>query len=229
LGAENEVCGEMAMSAGRFYLAKTDSLCHNGAYMSSTIRLNICMTPPSETVKEVVKLAESLPRQGQRFRVDGRTRHPHLTSFMGTFDSVRLDELLTRLKSLPKVGPLRCNAYGLTISSNYYVEIGYNRNPELDALQVAVAAAIAGMREAGGQVDVGMSELEIANQQTYGYKLFGEAYRPHITLAAYEECREMTFPAPSTFYHLDFSVNELTIAESDHFGSVIRIIENLAL
>lgn len=197
-----------------------------------TIRLNICLTPPTHTAKEIVALAERLPETEQHFRVDGEKRHPHITAFMGVFAAARVDEIIDRLQHLPGIRPLHCSAYGVTVSSNRYVEIGYNRSADLDILQSSAATAIAGLRmpTADSCDDPGMSELEASNQFAYGYKLFGQSFRPHITLAAYRGSTEaILIPITKSFYHLDFVADEITIAQSDDFGSVTRIIERIPL
>lgn len=199
-------------------------------HSTDTLRVNICITPPLGTAREIVALANRLPESGQHFKVDGETRHPHLTSFMGLFSVNQVDELLHRLDSLPKAGRISCSAYGLTVSSNYYFELGYNRTPELDKLQWSVAAAIAALRATDrSRPDPGMSKLETSNRSLYGYKLFGDAYRPHITLASYRERKELYVPTEKSFYQFDFAAQQLTVAESDNFGSVVRILDKIRL
>lgn len=195
-----------------------------------TIKLNFCLIPSGPVAKEIIELAERLPKHDQRFCVDGVSRVPHLTSFMGNFSLAAVDEIIDRLSQLPPSRPLQLKAYGLTISANQYAEIGYNRTADLERLQSSVATAIAGLRVSDSAApDPGMSEIEADNQKAYGYKLFGDEYRPHVTLAAYGVGCEIVMPPEKSFYHLDFLAESLYVAESDHLGSVTRIVRRIPL
>jgi hypothetical protein len=195
-----------------------------------SIRLNVCLLPPQEVATELVRIASQLTLTSQLFRIDGKNRLPHLTLFMATFPQRSMDEVLKRLTNLTEKIPIECSAHGIMVTIGNYVEVGYVRTWKLQAMQEIVTSRIASMRlPESGIVDKNMTPLEVVSSKAHGYKLFGEAFRPHVTLAAYDDCDRITLPFLKTFDSYGFTIESLVVAESDQFGSVVRPVAVLPI
>ncbi|MEV0339455.1 hypothetical protein AB0H49_10545 [Nocardia sp. NPDC050713] len=186
--------------------------------------------PDAHTADKILDLAQSLNAAGQLFHVDGTSRHPHLTIFMSQFATTNIDSYLDHLNRLSIEGPVHASAFGLTLSANGYLEIGYNKSTILESLQRRVAEVANGLwTPSGDPEESGASELENRYERTAGYKLFGDLYRPHITLAAYARVPELTFPPLRDFRAFDFRFDELVVGRTDQYGSVIAVIDRIPL
>lgn len=188
--------------------------------------MNVCILPPPEISSLVVGLAESLDDSDLLFSVDGRTRLPHLTVLMHRIKPDLIPQYITSIRSISALTPFECVAYGLTLSANGYVEIGFNRSGALEKLQRSVYEAVSDLWFTGIDADdSSLSTLERANERKYGYKLFGDLYRPHITLGAYgRKQSDLELPYLSEFSRFNFHANKVTIAESDSYGAVVKIL-----
>lgn len=193
--------------------------------------LNACLTPPNDVSKAIIQLASSLAHDDLLFAVDGSQRHPHLTVLMQRTKRKYLGDYVSHFRNASLTGPLRCTAYGLTQSSNGYVEIGFNRSDALEKLQQSSYQVVADLwRDDRELTDRNLSLEERANDRRYGYKLFDGQYRPHITLGAYNENRaSIALPQLADFHQFDFTASDLTIGVSDHYGALVRIIERIRL
>lgn len=195
-----------------------------------TTNINICLMPPPDVALSLVKLAGQLPASGRRFVVDGDIRLPHLTLFSAAFPLEDREELLARLARLPRRSSLECISFGVSLTANGYVEVGYNRTTALEELQVAIAATIGGLQAVsdGGSGEF-MSEAERTSSHAYGHKLFGDPFRPHVTLGAFEPSGEVSLPLQEGFDEFNFIAECLFIGEADGFGAVTGIVHQQSI
>lgn len=185
-------------------------------------KFGVCLLLPPHLEGRLVQTAEALPVSGQAFRIDAVVRRPHLTIYMATFDKSRLRGLIETLRSVSTMIDLpTCTAYGLTITAGGYLEVGYYKTSALVELQGRIVEAAGTFRD--GQAERGNSHLESAMGKRYGYKFAGDAFRPHVTLAAYRT--ERISDLPSTLpAHYDFSASALALAAVDNLGAIREVL-----
>lgn len=197
-----------------------------------TVTINVCAVPPDPISERIIALAANLERTDLLFRVDGTTRLPHLTILMSVSTSDRVESYIRSIQELALHGPVPCTANGLRISSNSYVEISYNRSSSLERFQDTVATKAASKIRTvpiGGDESL-LTPEELLNERRHGYKLYGDLYRPHVTLGAYAyAARVVQLPLLPNFMDFDFMVKELVIGISDEYGALVEVLDRVAL
>jgi hypothetical protein len=196
---------------------------------SGLVRVNVCAEPSGNARSNLVRLAKSFAGSGQIFAVDGATRLPHLTILMLNIEEHHREEYISRLRSSPVRGPINCTAYGITFSSNGFVEIGYNKSDELEDLQERTWQLASGLWCPDLRDDEQQSPLEREYVSEFGYKLFDDLYRPHVTLAAYDRLNRVSVPEVDDLSAFDFSFDQVSVGLSDQFGSLVRVVDRIPM
>jgi hypothetical protein len=197
---------------------------------TSSVQLNFCITPPAEVARQVADLAASLPTDDSLFKLDGHSRICHLTVFSGSFKSENAAEAIDRISALPAGAPIQLTAQGISSTRNCYLEIAYSKTIHLIAVQERVRQAVADLVLYPSEIDsADLDKGEMTSVMRYGYKLFGDMYRPHITLAAYNPGGLSVLPIPQIrgFDEYTFTAHEMAVAENDSMGCVTSILKHL--
>lgn len=193
------------------------------------MKLIVCLIPEGSAAKAIITLASSQPQMRQEFYVDGATSYAHLSVYHGHFTEGALSSVISRLRHLPHLdNGVRCRAYGLTLSSGGYLEIGYDRSSLLEALQDQIVEAISSQR----LKEPVKNELDPLDREAIlrtGYQFAGDNFRPHITLCHYEEAETHTVQLATDLTELDFAAEHLYLCTAGDFGSAVQILARIPM
>lgn len=197
--------------------------------------LNICILPSVDTARTCVELSQSLGTEKTQFVLDGRSRFPHMTSYMARFPESEIQNVIYAVeKIVTETNGFVCEHAGFFITSGGYLEISYIKTAELLALQSAVIGAIRKYRSnPGKEIEESYyssnAEEKRKNVRDTGYDLVGTLYRPHISLTRYQEGKIPeaipTFPVAN----LTFKSKRIGIYRADDNGAVYEELGLCAL
>lgn len=200
--------------------------------MSEVQRINISLLVPPSGSARVGTLAQHLPRADQLFSVADPGRLAHLTLYMSMFPAKKLVQLEERLQQLaPGLDPVALRCQGLAVTTGNYVELAYEKTPELRRLQQDVVRAVCDLRDQGASAIPDHANLpggQRANLDDYGYDLLGAYFRPHVTLARYAVEPDLDH-APFDETEFDWHGTVLMVSVADPYGSARQALTEVVL
>ena len=203
-----------------------------------TIPCDIVLLPSEEQASLAVEASQALSPQGTLFTLDNQNFYAHASVYMFQMDLSNQDECIAALKEITEktnIQQLEQDGYFYQDSGfgKGYVDVAYQRNSEVDALQEQVVTVFntlrAGMRESDKNKMVDATGLKLENLQKYGYPAIGELLRPHITLTKFpvEIEPELSALPSSTVFSGEFT--RLGLFEMGPNGTCIRKIAEFDL
>lgn len=199
------------------------------AIENSTVLLNVAVIPSAETAGEIEALSEELSNRGALFKIDGRTKHAHLTLYMARFSADRISDVKNRLgRTVDELEPVSMNHTGYFVTNGRYYEASYERNDELMRMHEAVIGALSDARYSPGAPVVesyfgDYNDQQRKNAEELGYDLAGELYRPHITITRFGVLPEIA-DLPRSGRDLSFAASRLGLFVADENGAATHLI-----
>lgn len=160
--------------------------------MDNTQLLNVCMPPSNTVVRQCIEISRSFDDDVVRFKL-GNGLFPHATVYMARFSEDMLETVKARFEELARnLSPALSQHSGYYETPGQYVEVSYQRTPELLNLHEQIVQNLKEYRHKPGSPDYeSFWGVYDEKQQHYaketGYDLAYDLYRPHITLTRYKE------------------------------------------
>ncbi len=161
-------------------------------FVDSSI-LNVCITPTKEVGERCVELSQSLTSDQTLFVLDGETRFAHMTLFMARFANSEVSKVIAATKeALKNQKSFLCEHSGHFLTPGGYIEVSYQKSPELMRLHELLLTSLKDFRINPGHpleeaYFTPYTSAQQNNARETGYDLAHDLYRPHITLARYKE------------------------------------------
>lgn len=203
-----------------------------------TLPCDVVLLPDSPQAELAVQASRALTSQGSLFTLDNRQFYAHASLYMFQMDAASQDDCIAALRQLASetsVQQLDQGGYFYQDAGHGkgYVDVTFERNDEVDALQARVVAVFnelrAGMRESDKQKMADATGTKLKNLQEYGYPAIGELFRPHITLAKFPVDVEPDLSVLSSAADFDGTFTRLGLFEMGQNGTCIRKIAEFGL
>jgi hypothetical protein len=189
-----------------------------------SVIVNVALLPTERVTGHLIDLAHGL-RGHPVFRCSWQQR-PHLTLYMARFAVSALrkaaDVCTTALTGHQAV-PVRMARVSSTDGG--YVEVEFERDPQLMELHHSVTEALAPLRLRKPVVESyygPFTSRQRANVELTGYDLFDDLYRPHVTLARYLPA-ELPVSLPEAA-DLDFLAVAAGMFLADDNGAIVDVV-----
>jgi 2'-5' RNA ligase len=196
--------------------------------------LNVCIIPTDSVAQQCVEISQSFKEEDVRFKL-GSGLFPHSTVYMAQFDESRLGEVNAAFVAMiPKLQPVALSHSGYYLTEGGYIEVSYQRTPELQQFHSSVIEALKDFRAEPGNPKVESyfgpyNQQQRKNAKETGYDLAYDLYRPHITLTRYKEgIVPVEFPAfPQA--SLSFTLPKIALYKADENGAIYEEIITLEM
>lgn len=196
--------------------------------------LNVCILPTAPVAKQCTEISQTFNLGNVRFTL-GDGLFPHSTVYMAQFEESRISEVVAALKTVvSKLQPVTLTHSGYYLTEGSYVEVSYQRTPDLLEFHGSIIEALKGFRANPGSPKVESyygpyNQQQQKNAEETGYDLAYDLYRPHITLTRYKEgIAPTTFPAFAEA-QLSFVVPKIALYKADENGAIYEEIITMEL
>lgn len=209
-----------------------------------TVILNLHVVPDRHVGEIARAISEDLPRENQLFYLD-KGKFPHMTVYMARFPkanipavAAKIRELLASHQPISFVQDIENKDGGFFATGGNYVEVSYKLTNDVRTLQQEIAKAVAELcwHKQANQEPIEESyyapytDEQKRNVRETGYDLFGQLFRPHITLSRYEDAASIP---PLDNLHLgeplNFDCTEMALYIADENGAVFEEVERFTL
>lgn len=202
--------------------------------MDNSVLLNVCMLPTQSVKQQCIAISQSINEELVRFKL-GAELFPHATLYMARFPEESVIEVAQAVQSAAGgFSPTFLKHSGYYLTEGNYLEVSYQRTPELLALHSAVIDSLKQFRVSPGQPLIESyygpyNKAQQRNVEETGYDLAYDLYRPHITLTRYKEnCVPDEFSAlPAA--KLSFTLPKIALYKADENGAVYEEIITIDL
>ena len=165
----------------------------------------------------------------------GGGKFTHMTIFMARFANKNIDEVIkSTKKAVEAVSSFRCEHSGYFMTEGRYLEVSYRKSSPFMKLHEALIDSFAGLRINPGapyreDYFTPYTQEQRRNAEETGYDLARSLYRPHITLARYEEGKlPHLFPAfPKT--NLSFNLSKICVYKADNNGAIYEKLADFSI
>jgi hypothetical protein len=199
---------------------------------TESLLLNVAIIPPDHVIDEAIELSKKTYALGGLFELNRTTRFPHVTIFMARFSRSKIDAvreiLATMLPTLEEEALSHC---GYHMSANKYYEISYAKTPELERTQEMIARELRELRYAPGNpvIEDYFGEYSGDTKESaeeWGYDLFANLYRPHLTLTRFpaEAQIDLQGSLPTSPKNLSFSLSNVGLFRADDLGAARELV-----
>ena len=203
-----------------------------------TIPCDMVLLPAESQADQAMDASGRLSSQGSLFSLDNKNFYAHTSLYMFQMDTEKQNEILSFLERLTCLKPIQ-----ILLQEGYfyedkgfgkgYIDISFERNADVDTLQMKVVDVVnqlrSGMREKDIRKMQDATGLKLENLQKYGYPAVGELFRPHITLTKFPADIEpdlSVLPDPSQFTGV---FDRIGLFEMGDNGTCIREIATFRL
>jgi 2'-5' RNA ligase len=191
--------------------------------------LNVCMLPADKVALQCITISKGFSEDSVRFTL-GNGLFPHATLYMARFNNADIEKIAEAFKSIVQtIKPVALQHSGYYLTEGDYLEVSYQRSPELLALHDQI---IQGLKNYRAYIDNPPRESyygpynqkQQENVRETGYDLAYDLYRPHITLTRYKEgALPVEFPAFEKA-SLSFTLPKIALYKADENGAVFEEI-----
>lgn len=194
-----------------------------------SIPCNLVLLPDQRLTDGAINVSRKLAQFDSYFVLEDGKRYPHISLYkfqLKAEDITKVDEVLAAIARRTPSLQLRARKYSYEHDGYHFIDVEYEKTPELLDLQKDVIEAVnpirEGMREKDKERMLSAQGLSLENYQKYGYNLVGELFRPHISLTRLKVASQAASKVLDDLHNFDGNFVGLGLFETGDHGTAIR-------
>lgn len=157
---------------------------------TTSLAYDIVLLPNTETATKTIAQSKRLQSGNNAlFELGEDVCVPHNSLYMTQLTQAGLKKVLAILENIAQATPTLTATATNYFQAFGYIDVEYERTPQLAALQMAVIDAVNplrdGMRKKDQERLATTTGKVLENLKAYGYQGVGELFRPHITFTRF--------------------------------------------
>jgi hypothetical protein len=199
----------------------------------SSPTINITLFPDEDIKRKAIGLSEKLRTPETLFTLQEDTVFPHVTLYRFQIKQEDIDKAKELLSAIARqFQPVILKASGYKTPDGY-VEVFYDRTPDIEKLQMTVVDTINPLRDGLREKDkirlLTATAKVKESLEKYGYWGVGELYNPHITFTQYGDgwTVDVSSLPPADTFSTEFG--SIGISEQGKYGTMVRKLAEFKL